>query len=151
MAEQQLQETGDRISVGVPAETGFAAARTEVAFRREALINAASSSESLRLKLLRLLNPPGNIKVPRVGRATALLVAGVQRDLLYSQISEIQAVVNYLNSLVELFRLEGSLLQRRAFQPGALKYLQRNPGGGFDCRNLDFPRAVYRRICERSF
>jgi outer membrane protein TolC len=49
----------------------------------------------------------------RVGRSTSLLVAAVQRDLLASQIAEIQAVVNYLKALVELHRLEGSLLARR--------------------------------------
>jgi outer membrane protein len=48
-----------------------------------------------------------------VGRSTSLLVAQTQRDLVNSQISEIQAVVNYLKSIVELFRLEGSLLERR--------------------------------------
>ena len=55
----------------------------------------------------------------RVGKSTSLLVAQTQRDLVASQISEIQAVVNYLNSLVDLFRLEGSLLERRGISaPG---------------------------------
>jgi outer membrane protein TolC len=49
----------------------------------------------------------------RVGRSTSLLVAQAQRDLVSSQISEIRAVVNYLKALVELHRLEGSLLERR--------------------------------------
>ncbi|UCF84085.1 MAG: TolC family protein, partial [Desulfobacteraceae bacterium] len=49
----------------------------------------------------------------RVGRSTNFLVAQAQRDLVSSQISEIQAVVKYLKSLVELHRLEGSLLERR--------------------------------------
>ena len=48
----------------------------------------------------------------RVGRSTTLLVAAAQRDLVASQISEIQAVVDYLKALVELYRLEGSLLER---------------------------------------
>ena len=55
----------------------------------------------------------------RVGKSTSLLVAQTQRDLVASQISEIQAIVNYLNSLVDLFRLEGSLLERRGISaPG---------------------------------
>jgi len=49
----------------------------------------------------------------RVGNSTPLLVAQAQRDLLQSQIGEVQAVVNYLNAMVEFYRLEGSLLQRR--------------------------------------
>jgi len=49
----------------------------------------------------------------RVGKSTTLLVAQVQRDLLQSQIDEVTAVVSYLNAMVEFYRLEGSLLQRR--------------------------------------
>ena len=49
----------------------------------------------------------------RVGKSTSLLVAQAQRDLVASQIAEVEAVVNYLKSLVNLHRLEGSLLERR--------------------------------------
>ncbi len=48
----------------------------------------------------------------RVGKSTAFLVAAAQRDLLTTQISEIQAVVDYLKALVDLYRLDGSLLER---------------------------------------
>ncbi len=49
----------------------------------------------------------------RVGRSTALLVASAQRDLLVSQVAEIEAVTNCLVARVRLYRLEGSLLARR--------------------------------------
>ncbi len=49
----------------------------------------------------------------RVGLSTSLLVAQAQRDLLSSQIAEVEAVVNCLKALVDLYRLEGSLLERR--------------------------------------
>jgi outer membrane protein len=49
----------------------------------------------------------------RVGRSTSILVAQAQRDLLSSQINEIQAVVGHIKSLVNLYHLEGSLLVRR--------------------------------------
>jgi len=49
----------------------------------------------------------------RVGKSTTLLVAQAQRDLLQSQIAEVIAVVAHLKSLVEFYRLEGSLLERR--------------------------------------
>jgi len=49
----------------------------------------------------------------RVGKSTSFLVAQVQRDLVAAQVSEIQAIVAYLKAFVELFRLEGSLLERR--------------------------------------
>ncbi len=49
----------------------------------------------------------------RVGKSTALLVGQAQQDLVASQIAEIEAVANYLKALVDLYRLEGSLLHRR--------------------------------------
>ncbi|MBW2638354.1 MAG: TolC family protein [Deltaproteobacteria bacterium] len=55
----------------------------------------------------------------RVGKSTTLLVAQAQRDLLASRIGETEAIANYLKSLVELYRLEGSLLERRGIEaPG---------------------------------
>jgi outer membrane protein len=49
----------------------------------------------------------------RTGKSTSLLVAQAQRDLVAGQISEVQAVVSYLKAFVELYRQEGSLLERR--------------------------------------
>jgi outer membrane protein len=57
----------------------------------------------------------------RVGKSTSLLVAQAQRDLLESQIAEIQAVANYLKALIGLYRLEGSLLQRRGISAPGIK------------------------------
>ncbi len=55
----------------------------------------------------------------RVGKSTSLLVAQVQRDLVASQIAEIRAIANHFKALVALYRLEGSLLQRRGLSaPG---------------------------------
>jgi outer membrane protein len=55
----------------------------------------------------------------KVGKSTSLLVAVAQQSLLNSQITEVQAVVSYLNSFVELYRLDGSLLERRGIaSPG---------------------------------
>ena len=56
-----------------------------------------------------------------VGRSTSFLVGQAQRDLLASQIAHAQAIVGYLNSLVELYRLDGSLLERLGISaPGAI-------------------------------
>ncbi len=49
----------------------------------------------------------------RLGKSTSLLVAQAQRDLVSSQIDEVQAIVGSLKAIVELYRLEGSLLERR--------------------------------------
>jgi len=55
----------------------------------------------------------------RVGKSTSILVAQAQRDLLSSQIDEIQAVINYRKAIIELYRLDGSLLERRGISaPG---------------------------------
>ena len=56
----------------------------------------------------------------RVGKSTSLLVAQAQRDLVESQIAEIESFANYLKALISLYRLEGSLLERRGVTiPGA--------------------------------
>jgi outer membrane protein TolC len=52
----------------------------------------------------------------RVGRSTNFLVAQAQRDLLVSQILEVRSVASYLNALTNLYRLEGSLLERRGIK-----------------------------------
>jgi len=49
----------------------------------------------------------------RVGRSTNLLVLGVQRDFTASQLDVIRAAVDYLNALVNLYVMEGTLLERR--------------------------------------
>jgi outer membrane protein TolC len=48
-----------------------------------------------------------------VGRSTLLLVAQAERDLLSAQINEVQASTAYLKAIVDLYRLDGSLLRRR--------------------------------------
>jgi len=64
----------------------------------------------------------------QVGTVTALDVARVQRDLLESRINEVEAIVNYRKSLIDLYRLDGTLLLRRGIEgPGAEEIvLQKN-------------------------
>jgi outer membrane protein len=55
----------------------------------------------------------------RVGKSTSFQVAQAQRDLLVSRIAEVQALTNYLKALIDLYRLDGSLLERRGIRaPG---------------------------------
>jgi len=49
----------------------------------------------------------------RVGKSTNLQVLQVQRDFTASQLDEIHAMVGYLNALIDLYLMEGSLLERR--------------------------------------
>jgi outer membrane protein TolC len=59
IARQQLRETKELIAVGRVARAELAAVQAEVAAQEQGLINARSDTESIRLQLLRLLNPPG--------------------------------------------------------------------------------------------
>lgn len=60
----------------------------------------------------------------RVGSVTALDVARVQRDLLESRISEVEAIVNYRKALIDLYLKDGTLLLRRGIAgPGAAEVL----------------------------
>jgi len=56
LAEQQQREVEERIRLGNVAESELAAAKAEVALRKEDLINARSALASNRLRLLRLTN-----------------------------------------------------------------------------------------------
>ena len=60
LARQQITETEEMIKVGTMAEAELAAVQAEVAAQQQGLINAKSNLESNRLKLLQLLNPPGD-------------------------------------------------------------------------------------------
>jgi len=51
-----------------------------------------------------------------IGTSTSLLVAQAQRDLLVSQLAEIEAIVAYRIALVNLYLAEGSLLEMRGIQ-----------------------------------
>jgi outer membrane protein TolC len=67
----------------------------------------------------------------RLGKSTSLLVAAAQRDLLSGQIAEVRAVVTNLKAMVELYRLEGSLLEHRAIAcPGAEPVNPTDPAAG---------------------
>ena len=53
----------------------------------------------------------------RLGRSSTLLVAQAQRDLVQSQIAQAEAVVGARKALLDLYRLEGSLLAHRGIVP----------------------------------
>ena len=59
VARQQLDETKELIAVGRLARVELAAVQAEVAAQEQALIEARSNEESIRLQLLRLINPAG--------------------------------------------------------------------------------------------
>ena len=81
--------------------------------QRQIVASAATRShreENLRAEQARL----------DAGRSTAFLVAQAQRDLVQSRIAEVEASAALLRALIELYRAEGTLLERRYLQaPGA--------------------------------
>lgn len=79
----------------------------EVSRAREQ-IHASEASRRLQEEKLRI-----ETEKLRVGRSTVFLVSQAQRDFLSSQITEVRTMVNYLQAVVALYRLEGSLLERR--------------------------------------
>ena len=94
-------------------EVEVRAAYIEVTNAKEQIL-ASRASRKLQEEKLRI-----ETEKIRVGRSTSFLVSQAQRDLLSSQITEIRAVANYLKALVALYRLEGSLLERRGIEaPG---------------------------------
>ncbi len=87
-------------------------AATEVERSRQQ-IGATAATRALREEALR-----AEQERFRVGSSTNLLVAQAQRDLLQSQISEVEAIVAYRIALINLYLAEGSLLERRGIRIG---------------------------------
>ena len=83
--------------------------------RTRAQVTATEASRALQEEKVRVESEKF-----RIGKSTSLLVAGAQRDLLASQIAYVQAVAGYRKALVELYRFEGTLLERRGLAaPGS--------------------------------
>lgn len=76
--------------------------------RAEERVNAARATRELRDKTL-----SNEQEKFRVGRSTMFLVSQARRDLVASQIGEIEAVIKYRKALLDLYRLDGSLLVRK--------------------------------------
>jgi outer membrane protein TolC len=89
------------------AELDVRSAYIEVTRSRQQ-IEASTATRRLQEEKLRV-----ETEKLRVGRSTVFLVSQAQRDLLSSEIVEVRAIVAYLKALVELYRLSGTLLERR--------------------------------------
>ena len=85
-------------------------AATEVERARQQ-IAATAATRSLREETLR-----AEQERFRVGVTTSLLVAQAQRDLVQSQIDELEAVVAYRVALIDLQLAEGTVLERRGIR-----------------------------------
>ena len=77
-------------------------------------IKASAATRSLQEEVLRAEQTKF-----RVGNATAFSVAQAQRDMIQSQIGEVEALVTYRKALIDLYRLDGTLLMRQGIKaPG---------------------------------
>ncbi len=82
--------------------------------RARALVDATTATHKLQTEKLR-----AETEKFRVGRSTTFLVAQAQRDLVASEVSKISAVIEHLKALVSLYRIEGTLLEKRGISaPG---------------------------------
>ncbi|MBL26273.1 MAG: transporter [Rhodospirillaceae bacterium] len=82
--------------------------------RAKRQIAASAATRALQEEVLRAA-----VAKFQVGNGTAFSVAQAQRDLLESRIAEIEAIVAHRQALIELYRVEGSLLKRRGIDaPG---------------------------------
>ena len=64
-SRQQLDDVEQRIELGALASADAAVARTEVALREQALIDAKSELQRQKLRLLFLVNPGGDVRLDR--------------------------------------------------------------------------------------
>jgi outer membrane protein TolC len=106
----RLAERQDRLALANMeqlVEQDIRAAYVEVA-RTRAQIDATAATRKLQEKTLDV-----ETEKFRVGRSNVLLVAQAQRDLLTAQITAVQSRSSYLKAIVNLYRLEGTLLERR--------------------------------------
>lgn len=112
LSRQQLQRALDNLSQLIQVDVRSAYIEVTRALEQ---ISATTATRNFQEEKLR-----AETEKFRVGKSTSLLVGQAQRDFVASQIAEIEAVANYLKALVALYRLEGSLLQRRGLSaPGA--------------------------------
>jgi outer membrane protein len=112
LSRQQAQESLDNLEQLV--EVDIRGAYLQITSVQQQVVAAKASRELLDEKLK---VETGKFEV---GKSTSILVAQAQRDFLQSQITELTAAINYQIAIVELHRLEGTLLMRsRIASPGS--------------------------------
>jgi outer membrane protein TolC len=76
----------------------------------------AASAETARLQQENLRAEQQKFSV---GRSTSFAVAQAERDLLEARLGEVQSVVDYLTAILDLYKQEGTLLERRGVETAA--------------------------------
>jgi len=87
---------------------------------RSAYIEAIKSREMIEAtrvtRELKQINMDAELEKFRVGKSTNILVLQAQRDFTEAKLDESEAMVGYLNSLIDLYLMEGTLLDRRGIE-----------------------------------
>jgi outer membrane protein TolC len=120
LTRQQLEEAMGNLTQ--LAQVDVRKAHIEVR-RLSEQISASAASRRLQEEKYR-----AEMEKYRVGRSTSYLVSQAERDLLQSRVAEAQATTGYLKALVELYRLDGSILDRRGIQTPGDKPGDSRPG-----------------------
>ncbi len=112
LTQGQLKESLSNLAVLAELDVRSAHIEAQRLFKQ---IAATAATRRLREESFR-----GESEKFKVGRSTNLLVAQAERDLTQSRIAELQARVNYMKAVIELYRRDGSLLARLGVDaPGA--------------------------------
>jgi outer membrane protein TolC len=113
LSRQQAQESLDNLAQTV--EVDVRGAYLQITSVQQQ-VEAARASRELQDEKLKVETEKFN-----VGKSTSLLVAQAQRDFVQSRIVEIKAIIDYQIALVNLYRLDGTLLIRRGIaSPGGV-------------------------------
>jgi len=103
VARQQRDETQELIAVGRLAEAELPAVQAEVAAQEQALIEARANEETIRLQLLRLLNPTG----PDIWeRQVALIHQPTLPDVRLEDVTQYVAVSQRMRPILNQARLQ---------------------------------------------
>lgn len=105
LARRQAAEAVKNLEQIARLDVRLAAAEVE---RARQQIAATAATRALREEALRVESERFS-----VGESTGLLVAQAQRDLVESQINEVEALIGYRLALINLYLAEGALLARR--------------------------------------
>ncbi|MCL1818180.1 MAG: TolC family protein [Spirochaetaceae bacterium] len=106
---QMQQEEAVRnmeLNVELDVRTAYVAVQ-----RSRASIAASAEAARLQEENLRAETQKYN-----VGRSTSFNVAQAQRDFLEARLAEVRSVVEYLTAILDLYKREGTLLERRGVQ-----------------------------------
>ena len=105
LSHRQLLRAVDNLAQLVELEVRTACVEAQ---RAQGMVAATAATSALRAESLR-----AETEKFKVGKSSSFLVARAQRDLLASRLKEVRAMAAHLRALTSLYRLEGSLLERR--------------------------------------